>query len=213
VTSPYGEQQQDDSQQRSRTEDAIVAALAAALLLRVPGLSFTWPARVKQRLVDDLGLSTKAVDKASELALALAQPPPVPYDFTTTTVARVQADAPTMAARYLVAAAKRLDTAQQFGQYDAGARLEDNYAAQANAAAANRLDAAKKLDATAATSPSGYLIWRTQEDSRVEAECAALEGKIFTIDNLPGGKMPGAVHPNCRCYSEPVNRPTLSLVR
>lgn len=215
MTAPFGEQQQQDSQQRSRTEDAIVAALAAALLIRAPGLNWLWPgARLKRRLVDELGLSPKAVDKASELALALVQPPPAPYDFTTTTVARVQAEAPNLVAQYLVNSAQRLDSAQRHGQYDAAARLEDIYAGQAKAAAANRLDAAKALDLSAASSPTGYLRWVAKHDDRVDPECAALDGTIFTIDNLPGGKMPGAVHPNCRCTAQPVeNRPTLSLVR
>src|ERR1700743_3827913 len=181
IAPPFGEQQQD-SQQGSRTEDAIVAALAAALLIRAPGLNWAWPgARLKRRLVDELGLSPKAVDKASELALALVQPPPALYDFTTTTVARVQAEAPTLVAQYLVNSAKRLDSAQRHGQYDAGARLEDIYAGQAKAAAANRLDAAKALDLSAASSPTGMVVWKTAGDDRVDPECAALEGTVFSV--------------------------------
>ena len=43
------------------------------------------------------------------------------------------------------------------------------------------------------------VVWRTEEDSRVCADCDELEGKVFDIDNVPE-----KVHFRCRCWVDPI---------
>lgn len=43
------------------------------------------------------------------------------------------------------------------------------------------------------------VVWRTEEDNRVCADCDELEGKVFDID-----KVPGKVHFRCRCWVDPI---------
>jgi SPP1 gp7 family putative phage head morphogenesis protein len=216
VTSPFGEQQQgsqDQGRERNAAEDAVVAALAIWLLTRpFPGLSL--PTRLKRRL-EGLDLTPRSIDDATDLTLSDARPPlPTPGDLVTTSVGRVQREAPTLQARYLLAAAKRLTTAQTLNVYPAAERLERGYALQAASAAQNRVRAASALDRVAASSLDGLVRWVTAGDDRVDPECAVLEGTVFDVSNPPGGKVPGSVHPRCRCTAASVgNRPALSLVR
>lgn len=70
------------------------------------------------------------------------------------------------------------------------------------AATDNRARAARAADRAARGGLR--LRWRTQRDDRVDADCARLDGRVFTIGNPPGGKYPGAEHPRCRCFAEPV---------
>src|SRR5215213_5235720 len=46
-------------------------------------------------------------------------------------------------------------------------------------------------------------IWRTMGDSKVRADHAANEGKIFSWDSPPPTGQPGENY-NCRCWAEPV---------
>lgn len=122
-------------------------------------------------------------------------------------VRQVKASEPDRRAEYIVAAAERLTEAEKLGVGEQAERAEQRYTEMQRNAARNRLEAAAKLDKAAASAPNGWLIWETKRDSRVEAECAGLEGRVFTIDNLPkiDGRpaIPGAVHPRCRCEAKP----------
>ena len=42
------------------------------------------------------------------------------------------------------------------------------------------------------------VVWRTEEDTRVCADCDELEGKVFDIEDVPE-----KVHFRCRCWVEP----------
>jgi hypothetical protein len=192
--------QQDQKNRRNPAEDAVIAALVAWFLLSVGASGLSLPARLVARLVS-LGLSVRAVRAAGKLALKPASTGNV-VAFPTTTVRLVRDQEPTLRAQYLLNAAKRLTRALTLGTYEQATRLEDNYQRQYEAAAQNRVRAAIALDRVAVSNRGGWLIWRTQEDSRVESECRALAGRRFTLDNLPDGQLPGAVHPACRCFAE-----------
>lgn len=207
MTAPALAQQQDQQDDRSR--DAVIAALAVWLGSKLALGAVNLPQRLFDRLVA-LGLDPKAVRRAGYLGLSLPLPGRGPHgspahSAATTTVRKVKADEPELRAEYIVTAAERLSKAQRLGVYDAAARLETTYADQQRAAAQNRIKAAQKLDRVAARAQ--YLIWKTAGDARVEAECAALNGHVFTLDNLPKVKgrpvIPGAVHPRCRCDALP----------
>ncbi|HXJ27404.1 MAG TPA: minor capsid protein, partial [Streptosporangiaceae bacterium] len=72
------------------------------------------------------------------------------------------------------------------------------------AAGQNRVKAATAYDrAAAAAGPDGKLRWNAVMDERTTADCAALNGTLFTADKPPGGLLPGAVHPRCRCTATP----------
>lgn len=101
-----------------------------------------------------------------------------------------------MRAAYVMAAAERLTEAQ--GGYDAALHREQLYRDLHVAAARNRRSAARELDQTAAESRDGWMVWRCGDHP--EPECAALNGRVFTVGNAPG--IPGAVHPNCQCWAE-----------
>lgn len=45
--------------------------------------------------------------------------------------------------------------------------------------------------------------WGTQGDSKVRPEHRALEGKVYDIDDPPGGRRPGQ-DPGCRCFAQAV---------
>jgi SPP1 gp7 family putative phage head morphogenesis protein len=120
----------------------------------------------------------------------------------TSTARQAKADEPTMRAQYILTAAKRLTRAQTLDVYDQALRLEQTYLDQHRGAGQNRVKAAQALDQVA-IKHGPWLRWQTAGDSRVGPECAALAGVLFTIDNLPGGQLPGAVHPACRCKAVP----------
>lgn len=46
-----------------------------------------------------------------------------------------------------------------------------------------------------------YVQWHTAPDDRVCADCHAIDGEVFDIDNIPDKP-----HLNCRCYLTPVKR-------
>lgn len=105
---------------------------------------------------------------------------------------RVASEEPQMRALYVLAASKRL-TADPDGM-----SRERRYLDQHVAAGRNRRAAAKKVDSLGAE----ILVWRTQEDSRVDPRCAMLDRRLFSVDAPPDGVYPGAAHPKCRCYAE-----------
>lgn len=119
---------------------------------------------------------------------------------------RVASEEPEYRAAYVLAASRRLTAAliADVTEDDAYARAlkkERRYLGMHVAAGRNRRRAARKVDQVS-KDDGPLLIWRTQGDSRVESECAALEGRLFTADNPPDGIFPGAAHPRCRCFAE-----------
>lgn len=110
---------------------------------------------------------------------------------------RVASEEPQMRALYVLAASKRLTVAAEDDNSTSALTRERRYLDMHVAAGRGRRAAAKKVDAL----DSQLLVWRTQEDSKVEARCAMLDHRLFTIDNPPDGVYPGAAHPKCRCYA------------
>ena len=197
---------QQQEQQPSPAEDAVIAALAVFLgsVLAVKAIHLP---RVLVARLESLGLATKAIKAAGDMAM---EPPltgrgrfgsPAP-ETATTTVRTVKADEPEMRARYVVAAAKRLTRAITLGVYPQALRVEAIYLKQHRAAGQNRAKAAAALDEVA-TQSGPWLMWQARMDDRTTADCAALNGRLFTINDLPSGLIPGAVHPHCRCRAVP----------
>lgn len=114
-----------------------------------------------------------------------------------TAMQRVASEEPQMRALYVLAACKRLTAAAEDGDPARAMDKERRYLDQHVAAGRGRRAAAKKVDDLGAD----LLVWRTQEDVRVDARCALNDHRLFTIDNPPGGVYPGAAHPKCRCYA------------
>lgn len=203
MTAPQPDPQQD--QGLSPTEKAVIAALALYFASTAAVSAVRLPARLVAQLAT-LGLSTRAIRAAGRMTMAPALTGRGRHGSPTTrttTSRAVKADEPTMRAQYLLAAAKRLTQANTLGVYPQALRVEPTYLAAHRYAGQNRARAAATLDRVALTD-GPYLKWMTKNDAKVEAECRALAGTIFTVDNLPTVKgisvMPGAVHPHCRCY-------------
>lgn len=161
--------------------------------------------RLPTYLVADLvamGFTERAARQAGALALSVRLTgrsrygSPAPYAGMPLT-RRVAGEEPEMRARYVVAAARRLTEDNS----DAAMKREQNYLAQHVAAGRKRAAAAALVDVVASHSATGYLRWNTMHDNRVDGTCRALEGRLFTIDNLPDGLIPGAAHARCRCYA------------
>lgn len=184
-------------------EAALIAALSAFLGSPMAANAVYLPKALAARFTP-LGLADKAVREAGRLALSVPLtgrgPSGSPTTLLSSTVRQVKVDEPTMRAQYILAAAKRLTTALAADVWAPAQRLEGNFLALHRKAGVNRLRAAGDLDKVA-TSDGPWLIWQTQHDSLVEADCRRLDGRMFTIDNLPDGQIPGAVHPNCRCFA------------
>lgn len=125
---------------------------------------------------------------------------PSPFDGMLAT-RRVASEEPEMRAQYLLAAARRLSAALAGGTYAAALIMERRYLQMHVVVGRGRRAAARAVDAVAEKHPNRLLVWHTQQDTRVESRCAALEGRLFTVGNPPGGEYPGAVHPRCRCYA------------
>jgi SPP1 gp7 family putative phage head morphogenesis protein len=148
-----------------------------------------------------LGISRRAARKAGALALSVRLTgrsrygSPAPYAGMPLT-RRVASEEPGLRARYVIAAARRLTEDDS----DAAVKREQNYLAMHVAAGRRRRAAAALVDVVASKS-GPWLVFRTQHDDRVDGQCAALDGRIFNIDSPPDGKIPGAVHPRCRCYA------------
>lgn len=184
-------------------EDAAIAALAAFLGSPLASNATYLPRSLAARL-DPLALADKAVREAGKLALSVPLtgrgPNGSPSTPLSTTVRDVKINEPTMRAQYILAASKRLTTALALNVWPQAQRLEGNFLKQHRKAGVNRLRAAGDLDSVA-TAQGPWLIWQTQHDSTVDPDCRRLDGRMFTIDNLPDGQIPGAVHPNCRCFA------------
>lgn len=116
------------------------------------------------------------------------------------------ANEPTMRARYVLAAAKRLTRAALAGEYTAGLRRERHYMAAHRMAGQKRAQAAKAYDRVARQ--AAYLKWVTADDERVDSACAARDGSVWRVDN-PIMPPPGAVHARCRCKAVAVSQSPL----
>lgn len=233
MTSPQPDDQQSPQQDDNPTaaEAAVIAALML-YFASVAAVSATLlPARLVAKLTD-LGLEPRAVRAAGRLAMAPPLTGRGRYGSptagaTATTLRQVKAEEPLMRARYVLNAAERLTKALVLagkqaatqsstqGQSDEAApkteslfvkavRLEAQYMDQQRAAGQNRARAAKSLDRAAAEAgPDGKLRWVAVMDSRTTADCAALNGTLFTLDKPPVAGLPGMVHSRCRCGAVP----------
>ena len=129
---------------------------------------------------------------------------------------QVQAE-PGMRARYLLASAERIDRTLKAtpapivpapGQgpadlLDRALGAEQRYLQQHLDAQRRRLAAAGMVQQ--AQAQHGLILgWRTQRDSKVTPDCAALDGSNFRADTQPAAGWPGALHGGtCRCYPGP----------
>src|SRR5882724_2758603 len=119
-------------------EEAVVAAVAVFLASTVAVHAVTLPVTLVRRIAT-LGLSTRAIRVAGRLTLEPAltgrtrwgSPTlPAPTKFgRVPMVRRMAADEPTMRARYLLNAARRLTDAATKGEFTAGLRREQSYLA------------------------------------------------------------------------------------
>jgi hypothetical protein len=191
------------------TEQAVVDVLTTALLEGALVAGTAIPLYLLLRLTS-LGIDKRAARAA--IRLGLTDPVRIPRDLRVrgTAASRVAAVEPAIRARYILNAAKRItDNLVHVGDQPHGLitaiRDERRYLAQHIDAAHNRRRAAQAVDAVARTSP--FMIWQTAGDSRVEADCATLNGQLFTIADPPMAHglpvLPGSVHPRCRCKALP----------
>lgn len=200
--------QPDQEQQQKDRRDAIIAALVLWFGSSAAITATTLPAALVAQLVT-AGFTERAVRAAARITVAPAlagrrrggSPTHTP---DTTAKRTVAAEEPGMRAQYLMKAAERLTEAERDGVFPQAVRLEERYLDQHTAAGRNRARAAAELDRVAAEH-GPWLVWRTANDARVEADCRALSGTVFTADNPPKldgyPVIPGAVHPRCRCHA------------
>lgn len=199
MTSP--QPQPDDEPGISPAEDAVVDSLAT-FLLEVQLVAST---AVPLYLLLRLGISKRA----AQMTFRLARSPELPRlvrPRTDTALAQVNREEARIRARYLLGAAKRLAASLKLGGSPGAAwRAEQRHFQQHIDAARNRRRAARQVDRLAQNSP--WMTWQTAADARVEADCRALAGRLFSVAQPPklNGRTvwPGMVHPHCRCTAAP----------
>lgn len=169
-------------------EQNVIRALADWFASAVASSAADLPGDLIDLLVAS-GITRTVAEQVGEMVLAAPMPS---LHADTPAMEHTASQEPQMRAMYVLAACKRL-TADP----DATTR-ESHYLDQHVAAGRGRRAAAKAVDDLDAQ----LLVWRTQEDSRVEARCAILDHRLFMIDSPPDGVYPGAAHPKCRCYAE-----------
>lgn len=79
---------------------------------------------------------------------------------------------------------------------------ERRYLEQHRQAQQRRLSAAAAVDA-AAERWGPVLSWRAVRDARTTWDCLRMHGKNFRVDDPPAGRLPGTMHPRCRCTAGP----------
>lgn len=173
-------------------EQYLLAALTAWFASPDANQATELPDDLVDRLVAS-GIKREVAVRVGEMVLAKPPIPDVAPDGTA--VRRIASEEPHMRAQYVLAACKRLTAA---GDDDKSLSQERRYLDMHVAAGRGRHAAAQRVDDLGAP----LLVWRTQEDSRVEARCAILDRRLFMIDDPPDGVYPGAAHPKCRCYAE-----------
>jgi len=199
--------QVDTVEQRNHVteEAAVIAALAAWFATAFAITAVKLPAHLIAELVE-LGVPARAAGTAGELGLSVRltgrtrHGSPAPHAGMTLT-RQVAADEPTMRARFVLAAARRLALGLTDDEFTAAEKRERHYLELHVAAGRKRRAAAAAVDEVAASSATGFMRWNTQQDTRVTPDCRLLEGRLFTADNLPAGAIPGAVHMSCRCFA------------
>lgn len=182
---------------------AVLAALVTWFGSKDAVKATTLPERLIRMLVA-IGIDREAAEQVGAMATVKAlsgrsrhgAPQPT-ADMTL--VRRVASEEPDMRARYVLAASKRLTDAIDADRYADALVVEKTYLAAHVKAGQNRRRAAKRVDDVAKDN-NKYFVWRTAGDGRVEAACRAFANRIFPCDNPPA--IPGAVHPQCRCWPE-----------
>jgi hypothetical protein len=163
--------------------------------------------------VTRLGISRTAAVTAGWLTLSVTMAGRtrhgMPLDPTGNLSRRVRVDEPVLRARYLLAAARRLDESSDGATTTAQAVARERRWLNAHVAAGRRRrSVAAELDRDHGR--HGWR-WMTAGDSHVGPECAALEGEHFTTDNpiqVNGvTALPGAMHGHCRCTAIPIYQP------
>lgn len=214
----------EDQPDLSAAEAALIAAVAAWLaslpaapLLAGAAVAALLPAWILDGLAE-LGIPPVAGRAAAALVRTAPLPnPPAPTVSSPRTAARrIAEQEPSRRAAYLLAAARRIAESLRTPTVPASTEprsrtervrdaldVERRYWRQHLQAGQHRAQAAAQVDEAAQHSLTGLLRWRTQGDSRVTPDCRALNRSIFTVDNPPGGLLPGTAHGQCRCYAEP----------
>lgn len=108
---------------------------------------------------------------------------------------QVAAEEPKMRAEYLMSAAERLTEDNS----EKAKNAEERFLEQHVSAGQNRLRKAKEAAKVFKQTP--VVQWVCVMDERTDGRCAVLNGRLFTMDSLPG--IPGAMHPRCRCSIVP----------
>lgn len=202
-----------DQQQQGLTpeEDAALVALAAFLASVAAVRAVTLPGYLVDRLVA-LGLNRRAVRAAGKLTLEPALTgrtrwgSPLSRFGPQTMVRRMAAAEPMMRARYLLAAAMRLTKAATDGAFTSGLTREQTYLDAHRRAGQRRAKVAREYDIVARGQT--FLRWQTAGDSKVDADCAALDGSVWNVDR-PLMPPPGAVHPHCLLPGTTVTAPSI----
>lgn len=187
----------------SGSEQMVINDLTAwfASTASVPGQEL--PYRLIAELMD-LGIPHRAAVEAGRLAM----PPPVTgrtrYGSPTSrdgmsAARRVAAQEPGMRAQFVLASARRLAEAITDDRLTAQLADEQRFRDMHVAMGRKRRQAARQVDDAAGKSRDGWMVWRCGDHP--EARCAALRNRLFTVNNMPG--IPGAMHLNCECWSEP----------
>lgn len=215
MTAPQPDQQ---DHQLTEAEAAVVAAIALWLASRLAVRAVLLPRRLVDMLTS-VGVAPKASRAAGRMALSVplsgrsrwgspSPPEPArPFGFGTQTgptpsaAARIASEEPTMRARYIFNAARRLTDSLVHGEFIDGLKDEKRNLVAHVQAGKKRAAAAAALDEVAARAPGGLLQWHTVMDAATTPDCARLDRVLFTMDNPPG--IPGAMHPRCRCSALP----------
>lgn len=202
ILDPSYTEQSQDQRDFSPAEEAIIAVLVAWLATSVAVGAVSLPIDVIRRLVD-AGMEARAAAAAGRIALSAPVLGVTRRRVGGSTAAdRVARDELSLRARYIVNAARRLSVALRGGVAPVAAyRNERRHFEASRSAARRRNAAARALDAAARVSP--WLEWRSVLDDRTTADCRAMHGRIFTLDNPPKIGLPGMVHPRCRCKGLP----------
>lgn len=202
---PYGvTQPPQDPQYGALTpaQEALIATLALWIGMSV-GFPFPpLPIDLRRRL-DEMRFNAKALSAALRLALGIPVPGRGKWRRTDKSAAvQVAAAEPRYRALYLMRAAERMTRSMANGVDSATAiRAERANLDRSTEAARRRATAAYKADEAAQISP--WLEWVAVTDGSTTPDCRAMNGKIFTLDQIPAIGLPGAVHPACRCEPRP----------
>lgn len=154
-------------------------------------------------------VGSRADGSAAERARAAIEVAKTSRRFGPPTMAkRMAANEPLMRARYLLAAAKRLAKAAAEGRFIEALRREQDYLDAHRKAGQRRARIAREYDVVA--QGQTFLRWVAVMDKKTTADCAALDGSIWNVNNPPFPP-PGAQHSSCRCSSVPVGSPLAAL--